>query len=208
MSGPIALNLAVEDSLSEAVLRRMLAVLGSRFEVANCFGHGGFGYLKKSVKGFNNAAKGIPFLLLTDLDKDECAPSLIAEWLPVTRHHNLLFRVAVREVEAWLLAHRSALADYFAVSEAHIPVDPESLPDPKQSLIAAARKSRRREIREAIVPAAGTSAKQGPDYNACLGRFVIENWDPHEAQKQSDSLKRTMRCLAKFAPELAIRNSR
>lgn len=200
MSQTIAINLAVEDALSEAVLRKMLESCVRPFEVANCYGRGGFGYLKKQIGGFNNASRSVPFLVLTDLDRCECAPALIAEWLPNPRHSNLLFRVAVREVEAWLLAHRPAIAEFLAVSEAHIPLMPETLDDPKLTLISAARRSRRREIREAIVPAAGTTAKQGPDYNSCLARFVAEAWDPHAAQKHADSLKRALRRLENFAP--------
>ena len=44
--------------------------------VSACFCRGGFGYLKKNVKGFNNASKASVFLLLTDLDTTECAPTL------------------------------------------------------------------------------------------------------------------------------------
>ncbi len=199
MSQTIAINLAVEDALSEVVLRKMLESCERPFEVANCYYQGGFGYLKKRISGFNNAARGVPFLVLTDLDRSECAPTLISEWLPNHRHPNLLFRVAVREVEAWLLAHRPAFVKFLAVSEAHIPLSPESIDDPKRTLISAARRSKRREIREAIVPAEGTTAKQGPDYNSCLARFVTDVWNPHAAKQHADSLKRAMRCLEQFS---------
>lgn len=196
MSVPLAINLAVEDRLSEDVLRKLVATSGRSIEIATCYRRGGFGYLKSKIAGFNLAARRIPFLVLTDLDRCECAPSLIADWLPHKRSPNLLFQIAVREVEAWLLAHRQGLASYFGVAEASIPRNPESLPDPKQALILCARKSKRRAIREAIVPARGTTAKLGPNYNACLGRFVANLWQPEIAKAEAESLARAILCLS------------
>ncbi len=200
MTQPIWVNIAVEDSLSDAVLRRLLAASSQRFAVTQSFSRGGFGYLKSKIKGFNVAARGTPFVVLTDLDSSPCAASLIEQWLPVPKHHNLLFRVAVREVEAWLLADRSNLAEHLAVSVAHIPRDPDALHDPKNELIEAAKKSRRREIRESIVPARNTTAKQGPDYNDFLGRFVASTWEPDVAKNSSESLRRAIKCLNEFVP--------
>lgn len=57
------------------------------------------------MKGFNFAARLTPFLVLADLDRIECAPKLIRDWLPVEKHPNPVFRVAVREVESWVQAY-------------------------------------------------------------------------------------------------------
>ena len=105
MTVAIPLHLAVEDPLSEAVLRELLCQSGRPFAIGRCYQRGGFGYLRKTIQGFNNAAKGIPFAVLTDLDRYPCPMALIADWLRVPRHSNLLFRVAVHEVEAWILVH-------------------------------------------------------------------------------------------------------
>jgi len=43
------------------------------------------------------------------------------KWLPYPKHPNLLFRVAVKEVEAWLLAHRAAFATFLGISDKLIP---------------------------------------------------------------------------------------
>ena len=48
MMQPIWVNIAVEDSLSDSVLRRLLAVSGQRFEVTRSIGWRGFGYLDRS----------------------------------------------------------------------------------------------------------------------------------------------------------------
>jgi hypothetical protein len=67
---PIPVNLAVEDALSEAALRRILQVVNREYAIGFVYNQGGFGYLKRITPGLNNAAKGTPFLLLTDLDKE------------------------------------------------------------------------------------------------------------------------------------------
>ncbi len=200
MTETIDINLAVEDVLSEETLRKLLAVSGRHFTILQCYRRGGYGYLKTQVAGFNQASRITPFLLLTDLDTEDCAPSLIADWLPSTRHSNFLFRVAVREVESWLLADQKGLAGFLSVSQAVMPRDPETLADPKRELVSLAKRSRRREIREAIVPRPKTTAKQGPDYNGCLSRFVSEHWNPHVAKTSSDSLRRILKRLNEFKP--------
>ena len=57
MRRPIPIRIAVEDSLSEAVLRRALAKRPVRYEIGAVYSRGGFGYLKKKAVAFNNAAK-------------------------------------------------------------------------------------------------------------------------------------------------------
>lgn len=55
----------------------------------------------------------------------------------------MCFRIAVREVEAWLLADAEQAAGFLAVPLARIPAEPETLPDPKATLIALAGRSRK-----------------------------------------------------------------
>lgn len=101
---PIPINLAIEDSLSEVVLRRLLAHANREYAIGTAYGRTGFGYLRRTIEGWNRAAKSIPFAVLTDLDMLPCPGELVTSWLPTRHHPNLLLRVAVREVEAWLLA--------------------------------------------------------------------------------------------------------
>lgn len=199
--GPYAISLAVEDQLSEAVLKKILSIAEDRFFVARCYSRGGFGYLKKNIGGFNNAAKGCPFLVLTDLDTSECPPVLIKEWLPHPKHHNLLFRIAVRAVEAWLLADGNGFTGYLGISrKGGARLDVESLKDPKRRLIELAQKSRKRSLREAIVPSSKSDARQGPDYNGALISFVNEFWDIRAAMENSISLKRAVKAVIDFKP--------
>ncbi len=198
MSERLIINLAFEDPLHEVVLRKIFSQLN--FSVGKCFSHGGSGYLKTRIKGFNHAARVTPFLVLTDLDQVECAPILIKDWLPFPRHPNLLFRVAVREVESWLLAHRDAFARYIGVNKNKIPSNVDEVIDPKQFLINLARESKYRQLREAIVPRAESGANQGPDYNGALIKYVHDHWDINKAALYSPSLQKMINALVSYNP--------
>ncbi len=200
MINQILINLAVEDSLSETILRMILYQSKRPYLIGTCYSHGGYGYLKKSIQGFNNAAKGIPFLVLTDLDKAKCPPELIKEWLPYPKHPHLLFRIAVREVEAWLLADRKAFSKFVGIPIKLIPEDTETIVNPKEKLIELVKKSRYQELRRDIIPSIGSTAKVGPNYNGRLGFFVTRYWKMQEAVNHSASLKRTIRTMGDFNP--------
>ncbi len=178
----------------------LLKQSGKIFEVGSCFRRRGSGYLRKRIEGFNNAAKGTPFLVLTDLDQSECAPILIREWLLFPKQANLIFRIAVRAVESWLLAQRKALARFLGIPENQIPLQPDEIDHPKQFLIRLAAKSRKREIREAIVPAPKSTAFIGPDYNGKLIEFVEREWQAREAAIYSPSLDRAFAAITSFQP--------
>jgi hypothetical protein len=195
----IPVNLAIEDELSEVVLLRILGYL-RRYAVGAAHRRGGYGYLKTTIPAWNRAAKGVPIVVLTDLDDWACPAELMANWLTAPRHQNLIFRVAVREVESWLLADRENFSRFLAVREALIPTNSDGLADPKAALVSAASRSRSRVIRDRIVPRPGSTAKQGPDYNACLGLFVRDQWDIRSARINSPSLARTIDRLSGFNP--------
>jgi len=203
----IRINLVIEDLLSEEVLRAILKQSIKNYEVIGRFpdirrsgSSGGFGYIKSRIKRFNNAAKEMPFLVLTDLDKEECAPKLIREWLPVKFHPNFIFRVAKREVESWVMADRNAFADFLRIPISKIPVNiDDELDDPKAFLVNMARKSKDRSIRNALV-SKHSAGKVGPDYNGKLSSFVREKWSLERAVQHSDSLKRAANAINNFQP--------
>jgi len=201
----IPINLAYEDDLSLEVLLRLLNSSSVRssdrcFSVGDCFPGRGYGFLKRNIIGFNNASKGMPYLILTDLDDRECAPLLINEWLPQTRNPNLIFRIAVREVESWLLADDAGFARFLGIAKNKLPRNPDDLCDPKATLINLARASRKRDIEADIIPRPGSTAKQGPAYNDCLISFVRDTWNPEKARRHSQSLEKALRALEMFEP--------
>src|SRR5271166_4667562 len=106
MTNPIPISLAFEDALTELLALKILRSIPTDYATQTVYNRGGYGYLKRTINGFNNAAKGTPFLVATDLDNYECPPALIADWLRHPKHHNLLICIAVREAEAWVLADR------------------------------------------------------------------------------------------------------
>jgi hypothetical protein len=196
----IPINLAFEDDLSEEVLKKLILRSGRPYQIGHCFHGRGYGYLKTHICGFNKAAKGMPYLILTDLDNSECAPEKMRRWLQHPKHPNLLFRIAVKEVEAWLLADRVGFAKFLGISLDLVTTDVDKIDDPKRYLIELAKRSRRRTIREDLVPRIGSTAKQGPAYNDRLISFVRTNWDHSAAKENSPSLERTVRALEIFVP--------
>jgi hypothetical protein len=197
---PVSIYLAVEDELSEHVLRRVLAEHERKFDVRAVYGKEGYGYLKKKAPGFNHAAQACPFLLLTDLDTYECPPDLLRDWLQTPQHPHFLLRVAVREVEAWLLGDVDGLRRFLGVrSTAPIPA-PESIPDPKAALLDLALTGRKRAVREAVVARDERTGRllQGPDYNGTLGQFVRDHWDSAKARRSCPSLERMWAALGRI----------
>jgi len=195
----IPINLVYEDELSGAVLSHLLSLTG-RYTIGTPYRSGGFGWIKNRINGLNRAAQGMAWLVLTDLDRRECVPALIEEWFDGPLHSNMIFRVAVQEVEAWILGSREEFAGFAGISIDHIPQDVDSISDPKELLMDLIRRCRRRELKNDILPKAGSTAKVGPDYNGQLVHFVDNYWDPLKAQINSNSLERAIRVLNDFVP--------
>jgi hypothetical protein len=199
-------NIAAEDSLSETVLQTLLSNAKGRLQLANRYpvrkgwqvgvGPSGYGYLKKNLPGFNAAASTIPFVVLVDADDRACPPDTITDWLSgAARHPDCIVRIAVREVEAWLLADRVGLSGFLNVSERWIPTDTARIKDPKRYIVRLAARSRTKAIRDEISPRRGSKGKTGPYYNQALSRFVKDFWDTQRAVQHSDSLSRAIRAI-------------
>ena len=187
------MTIAVEGPVDEAVLKRLLAEAG--LSVAHVHGRQGKAHLDAQLRGFNQAARFAPWLVLRDLDHDaECAPALLRRLLPAPSARMRL-RIAVRAAEAWLLADADALAAFLKVSPSRLPRRPDELDQPKQALVNLARTSRSQRIRDELVPAAGTHAKVGPLFGARLVEFAGGAWQPRRASRSSDSLRRCIRML-------------
>lgn len=202
MGNKINLFLVVEDVLGEEVIRKVINDYRQDIQIGVCYGKSGLGYIKKHISAFNNASKGQPYMVFADLDQDECAPSRIKEMLPVPKSSNLIFRIAVREVESWILADREAFAGFAGIRQSLIPYHPDNEADPKLKLIKLVTKSSKRLLKEAVVPAPGSTAKIGPAYNAELVSFVRNQWNPEIAAENSDSLSRAIKAIKRFQPIL------
>lgn len=152
--------------------------------------------LKKMIPAVSNMAKaGITVFILTDLDSAVCAPELIKNWVPMQREQRempagFLFRIAVREVESWLIADRDILAATLGIPNANFSADPDSLDDPKAHLLGVIRTKGTRKIHREMLP--GPNSRIGPEYNNVLCRFVNDHWDPERAAVHSASLRRAL----------------
>ena len=198
------LYIATEDALSEAVADRLVSEVNEGLRVVVRMGRKGNGYLKQKLPDLIRTAHSIPVLLLTDLDRDECPPALLTNWhgsreLP----KNMLLRVVVREVEAWLLADREGFSLFSGVPIEKVPRNPESLGDPKQVLLGLVRRFGKRVVKANLLPERGSTAQIGLGYNEALRSFVWESWSVDQAAAHADSLARTCRRLR----ELSLRSS-
>jgi hypothetical protein len=189
--------LAVEGAHDDAVARRLCELTGHAVVLSHVTR--GKPSLDKKLLGYNNAARFAWWLVLRDLDHDaDCAPSLVERMLPI-RSEQLVMRVPVRSVEAWLLADLDNIGRYLGVSRDVIPHEPEQVDRPKRALVDLARRSSRREIRDDMVPAEGLSVEVGAGYTRRVLEFVNRHWDPFAASAQSDSLRRCLAALQAVA---------
>lgn len=179
---------AVEGLVDEAVLRRLVGFVGARLGAAHV--KNGKPNLLKNLKGYNRAAIHVPWVVLIDLDQDaSCAASAVLDWLREPAPF-MCFRVAVRSVEAWLLADQERIASFLGIHQARIPRDPDAEDNPKRLLVDIASHSRHRRIREGMVPRPASGRMVGPLYVSLMIEFINEHWSPEDAVNYSDSLKR------------------
>lgn len=178
----------VEGLSDVAVVRRIVSDHG----LVVCAEHGlkGKPYIDAKLPAFNAAAKYGRWIVVRDLDHDaDCPAAFLAKHLP-NCSPGMVFRIAVRAIEAWLLADSEGFCQFFGVQTHHVSGTPEYLDDPKAELVRIAAKSRFRAIRADIVPAPGTSAQVGPGYVARIAEFAEGRWSWRRAAERSESLRR------------------
>ena len=191
-------KIAGEGHLDLAVLKRL--ALDAGFEPGDEFGRRGKQFINERRKNWNQAAIRRPWIVLCDLDKDyQCPGQLVAKLLPNSARF-MCFRVAVAELENWLLADRVGFAGYFGVRAGQIPDASDSIDDPKALLLRLANSSRRREVRDDLVHVNRNGhLSEGDLYNATLSEYALTAWRPREASRQSPSLKRARTRISELA---------
>lgn len=199
MPEPLVISAAVEGDLDEAVVQKLILNAGA--QPGSVYGKNGKPALLNKISGYNNAARRTPWFVLVDLNSDaECVPPLRQEWLP-SPAPRLCFRVAVRQVEAWLMADAETLAAYLRVARSTIPVAPETLDNSKVAMVNLARRARRSDLQQDMVPRQGSGRPVGPAYSSRLIEYVESHWRPQIAAHRSDSLRRAMACLRRLVSE-------
>lgn len=196
-NGHVPFTAAVEGSVDEVALLRIAEFAG--IEVATVYVTNGKSNLVRRLGGFNEAARYAPWLVLVDLNGTSCAPDLLGQILPAPSAL-MTCRVAVRAVEAWLMGDCDHLASFLGVAASRLPVDPDAVADPKQTLVNAAATSRRRAIREDMAPRPGSGRAVGPNYAGRLIEFLTDEtggWRPDVAATRSNSLARAIRAISR-----------
>lgn len=194
--------LAAEDEPSLAVGHKLIAEASPLTVYREENAHG-YGNLSKKVGNFQQMGNhGLPVLMIADLDSRPCPPSMINAWLGIEPSPGFLFRICVREIEAWLLSHREAAAHFLHVRLEKIPSRPETLRDPKEKLIKIAQFSSQRKIRVGFMPIGSSTI--GPDYNQLLGDFIRDSWSPEIASKLSPSLARARAQIRRLANSVEV----
>ena len=194
------ITLAVEDILSRAVARRLVKEYLPLAYVTQEFIAGGS--IESRILGLNQRAIYVgPVVALADLDRPmSCPATLVRQYTGgVTISQKMLIRVAVIEIESWILADRGGIAGWLRISTGTVPRDPEGLIDPKRSLVQLANRSRTRLLKEAIAPrnVVGTN-RTGPGYNEVVSEFVTRDWDPETARLNAPSLHRAIVRIAEL----------
>ncbi|MDR1626064.1 MAG: DUF4276 family protein [Spirochaetia bacterium] len=199
----IYLHCVFEDDPSFMVMRKMLAAFEGQYSIKSAANCHGFGKIKKHINAYNKAAAYVPYFIITDLDRQPCAPSLIEKWFQESPHPNMLFRVAVHEIESWLIADRKNFAQFIGLSQELIPLNPDEAEDPKQTLLSLVRKSRNKQLKADMIPK-NADTPIGPLYNARLGNFIVNHWDIQAAINHSPSLHKANLALQKFIARLNV----
>lgn len=115
----VIISSAVEGNLDEAVLRKLVEEEGATLRPP--YGKKGKQHLKQRLAGYNQSARRTPWVVLMDLNHDaDCAPPLKTECLPAPARY-MCFRIAVRAIEAWLLADSQSIARFLSVAVSYVP---------------------------------------------------------------------------------------
>lgn len=193
---------AVEGPADEAVAESLIRSVG--LTPRRIFTAGGKSRLDAKLPGYNRSGFHRAWLVLRDLDHDDdlhCVAEVAAGLLREPVAPKMAFRLVVRSVESWLLADRQGFSEHFRVRLTAVPPAPDSLDNPKRSLIAACRSSQSRSVRAAVVPRPGSGRMVGADYTTSMRDFTLEGWSPERARSESPSLDRALRRLDRLVSE-------
>ena len=192
----MSLALVVEGDTDLPVARKLAA--DADLEVFTEMDAGGKHNIDAEIESYNGAAKGAPWFVLRDLDKDApCAGNLLKR---IDFHPSrwMCFRLVVRELESWLLADREGLATFFKVNPQRLLGNPDDEIDPTETLVNLCRTSGSRRVREGMVPRLGSVTTVGPMYEALIIEFGTGPWSLGRASIRSPSLHRARQAIRKL----------
>ncbi len=199
------LTLAVEGRTDEIIARHILSYCGFSGSPRLVNGAGKQTILKKLPK-YNEAAKAANYegsvslyVVLLDLDNHDCVRDYVHN-LIIKPEKRLIIRVAVREIESWIMADREHFARFIGVARENIPRHPDLEQDPKATMFDLIRKGKgRTALQRDMLPAPGASIGSG--YTTRIREFVTHKtypWRPDVAAHHSESLSRCIQALKKW----------
>lgn len=200
-------GLAAEGPTDIAALRKLLEMAGLQpgpVYMGDGTARRGKHNLDARIGNYAKAARiGTPIAILRDLDDDApCAGDLVRklarEWPRL-----LFFRIAIVELEAWLVAERDAFAKHIGVSAGHLPREPEKAGRIRPTILCAATHSKIRDVRDGFPPAEGSGLAFGPEYVPYLTRFIRDIWSPTRAAGNAPSLARALVRLAEYQSRIS-----
>jgi hypothetical protein len=200
---PIAI--ATEDALSEAVALRLISEVPTPHFIQHKLGRKGSGYLRSKMNSWCQMAQQQVMVVLTDLDRANCLVEFRDQWLVNTPPDSLLLRVAVREVESWVLADHIGMRALIG-AKGVMPVTPDELRDPKQALLWLA-KGASKQVRDDLLKTIDGNLSPGLGYNARLSEWVHSVWSPLRAAERSPSLARARFRLKEVVGAFALPTS-
>lgn len=207
MNEDIPVYISAEDSVTKAVIERLLAYTSPRLKVFKNIPARG-GEIKSKIVELNTLSAIKPVVALIDLDDNGCAPALKKELMRgATPKVDFLLNIAIDEAEAWLMADKKGFASYFGLSANLIPdatmqklggmVQVQEMDfGMKSSWILTHEmmpQSTNAELKAQMV-AEGTAAK-GKEYNPAIIPFIKDYWNIDTAAANSDSLRRMIKRL-------------
>ncbi|NIF89162.1 hypothetical protein [Burkholderia sp. Cy-637] len=182
-----------EDELCCAIADALIAHSGIAVDVQQRIVAGGEAPFRQKIPAMNNVAKNVmPVLMVADADQAPCVVTQRNSWLPPNVSQRLSMRLAVKEAEAWVLADHVGFSNFATVSKDLFPTQPEAVPDPKQALLALVKKSKRRELRDEMLPGKGATSPVGLGYNVHMTDFVKNYWNIGRAIDRAPSLARAI----------------
>lgn len=190
----------VEDIIQEQILLTLFNKYRPETILYPAIGKRGNSYIRQKMSGFNDASRYTPYVILTDLDHIPCPPQLINDWINFPISQSLLFRIAVKEAEAWLLADRIGFARFIGVAASKIPLNSETIRHPKEFIVSLAKKSLKRSVRADIIPEGISSV--GPGYNPKMEEFIVNHWNVENAIHNSNSLRKAIERITEFNPQM------
>ncbi|HDX8444990.1 DUF4276 family protein [Aeromonas hydrophila] len=190
------ISIASEDIISETVLSKIVSEICAG-EIVHRLGRTGCGDLTKNISKYNKLAMLHPVILMLDLDSRSCADAYVSSiCAKIKKDPGLHIVVPVTEIESWLLSDKKTLSACLGVNEKIMPVEPDKLINPKQTIINLARKSKLREIKSGLPPATGEKCSIGISYNTVLCDYVNNYWRVNVAKEYSPSLQKTVDMLS------------